>query len=167
MRFCTRLFLLPEVSSLLWIEALVQNEQRMKTGLMDRQTSIVSGHVWNKRQQHRGFFFSWDQQHMETKSQDWSLYSNWQPVFCLSVYWISLWCLFVCYLFSSLHLFLLLACIHLLFLHAIFCIILFTQYYFLTDLLLLYVTCTSEVRRTHINQFFFWVWKTTIFLHRA
>lgn len=30
---------------------------RMKTGLVDRQTSIVSGHVWNKRQQHTEGFF--------------------------------------------------------------------------------------------------------------
>lgn len=56
MRPCARPFLLPEVLSLLWSAALVQNERRMKTGLADRQTSIVCEHVWNKRQQHRGVF---------------------------------------------------------------------------------------------------------------
>lgn len=56
MRPCARPFLLPQVLSLLWSAALVQNERRMKTGPADRQTSIVCEHVWNKRQQHRGVF---------------------------------------------------------------------------------------------------------------
>lgn len=39
------------------VQLMSKNQRRMKTGLTDKQTSIVSEHVWNKRHKHRGFFF--------------------------------------------------------------------------------------------------------------